>query len=162
MKNAIISQYKAALKMLMDVIEKCPDNLWDNRTYENGYWRIVYHSLFYTSFYLSKSDDKFIPWVKHLVNYNCLGLLDHDDKPIIITDVYSKADLTNYATSILNSIEVNVNNLDIDDGSGFYWLPMTKLELQLYNIRHIQHHTGQLTERLHQVGIKGIGWKGKG
>ena len=31
---------------------------------------------------------------------------------------------------------------------GFYWLPFNKLELQFYNIRHIQQHTGELYERL--------------
>lgn len=37
--------------------------------------------------------------------------------------------------------------------------PMNRLQLHLYNIRHLQHHVGQLTERLHQAGIKGIKWE---
>jgi hypothetical protein len=32
--------------------------------------------------------------------------------------------------------------------SRFAWIPLNKLELQFYNIRHIQHHTGELFERL--------------
>ncbi len=41
----------------------------------------------------------------------------------------------------------------LDADSGFYWLPFNKFELQLYNIRHIQHHTGQLTDRLRQAAM---------
>jgi hypothetical protein len=46
--------------------------------------------------------------------------------------------------------------------SGFYWLPMNKLELQIYNIRHIHAHAGELAERLSQrAGIE-IDWVGMG
>ena len=37
---------------------------------------------------------------------------------------------------------------------------MTTAELHLYSIRHIQHHIGQLIERLHQAGIQGFPWVG--
>ncbi|HNS50851.1 MAG TPA: hypothetical protein PKO09_06665 [Anaerolineae bacterium] len=33
-------------------------------------------------------------------------------------------------------------------GSGFHWLPFSKLELRHYSIRHLQQHTGELMERL--------------
>lgn len=42
----------------------------------------------------------------------------------------------------------------------FEWLPFEKLEHQLYNIRHTQHHTGQLAERLRSRIETGILWVG--
>jgi hypothetical protein len=48
----------------------------------------------------------------------------------------------------------------MDGPSGFYWIPMNKLELQFYNIRHLQHHTGELCERLGKTGAVEIGWIG--
>ncbi len=45
--------------------------------------------------------------------------------------------------------------------SGFFWLPFGKLELQFYNIRHLQHHTGELFERLGAVGVT-LDWVGRG
>ena len=33
-----------------------------------------------------------------------------------------------------------------------------KLELQLYNLRHLQHHTGQLIDQLRTVAQMGVGW----
>jgi uncharacterized damage-inducible protein DinB len=47
----------------------------------------------------------------------------------------------------------------MEEKSGFDWLPTNRMELHLYNIRHIQHHTGQLVERLRQNGVKGIRWE---
>ena len=37
-----------------------------------------------------------------------------------------------------------------DDGYDL-WLPFSRLELHLYNLRHIQHHTGQLSAYLRRV-----------
>jgi hypothetical protein len=141
----------------MDTIEKCPENLWENNTYASAYWRIVYHSLFYTALYLSESAESFIPWSGHIINYNCLGSLSNDNEPIIIDNSYSKGAMTDYAQSIYHSLDNVVTDLT-NNSSGFGWLPMSRLELHLYNIRHLQHHVGQLIERLHQNGIKGINW----
>jgi hypothetical protein len=158
MKKEIISQYKASLKMLKDTINKCPDNLWNNSEHENSYWRIVYHALFYTSLYLSKSINTFTPWKNHKDNYECLGSLTFDKKPVVINSSYSKEEMIEYLESIFDNCESFVNSTSLEDESGFPWLPMTKGELHLYNIRHIQHHAGQLIERLHNAGIKGINW----
>ena len=46
----------------------------------------------------------------------------------------------------------------LDAESGFSWLPMNKLELQFYNVRHLQLHTGQLCERLRTAHGIGIDW----
>jgi len=161
MKNAIISQYKASLAMLMDVMEKCPVDLWEDTTYESAYWRIAYHTLFFTDLYLSKNEQEFIPWAKHVKGHNNLGWLSPDKQPVVIIPVFSKADLKGYAETIFENIDLRVNNSD-DEDSGFSWLPMKKPELHIYNIRHIHHHIGQLTERLHQYGISGINWKRAG
>jgi hypothetical protein len=50
--------------------------------------------------------------------------------------------------------------LDLEAESGFNWLPFDKLELQIYNIRHIQQHTGELYERLGTSGSIELSWVG--
>jgi hypothetical protein len=47
----------------------------------------------------------------------------------------------------------------LDAASGFDWLPFTKFELQLYSIRHIQQHVGELMERLGERAME-IDWVG--
>jgi len=34
------------------------------------------------------------------------------------------------------------------------------MELHIYNIRHLQHHTGQLMDRLRTAGNIGVAWVG--
>lgn len=50
--------------------------------------------------------------------------------------------------------------VDLDAASGFHWLPFTKMELQIYSIRHIMMHTGELAEQLGQTGIQ-VDWVGR-
>ncbi|MBG0788360.1 MAG: hypothetical protein H0S79_24995, partial [Anaerolineaceae bacterium] len=47
-KQVIKSQYKAALAMLRQAIEKCPEALWTDASYQNPFWRVAYHTLIYT------------------------------------------------------------------------------------------------------------------
>ena len=55
-----------------------------------------------------------------------------------------------------------VEALDLDsDESGFPRYPIPKLEHQLVNIRHLQHHAAQLADRLRNqagVGVEWVGW----
>jgi hypothetical protein len=159
MKKELEEQYISALKMLDNVITLCPEKLWDDAVnYENTYWRIVYHTLFYTALYLAENVDSFTRWENHLPNYNRLGKVNDDDEPIVITTSYSKVELGDYLQSIYAGLTNNFDEHNFSNPSNFEWLPMTKLELHLYNLRHLQHHIGQLVERLHGNGITGVEW----
>lgn len=50
--------------------------------------------------------------------------------------------------------------LNLEAASGFEWLPFNKLELQIYSIRHIQQHAGELMERLGTRADAEIAWVG--
>src|SRR5262249_14149478 len=65
MRPILKSQYHAALAMLRDAVERCPDRLWASGDYRNPFWRIAYHVLYYTDFYLQPNADSFRPWEKH-------------------------------------------------------------------------------------------------
>ncbi len=63
--GSIARQYQAALKMLREAIELCPEELWLGAEYTNPFWRIVYHALFYTHLYVQPSEAEFQSWPKH-------------------------------------------------------------------------------------------------
>ncbi len=157
MKPELISQYRAALKMLESTIDKCPDHLWTDTSYESPYWQITYHSLHFTALYLSKNENAFIPWRDHRSGIHQLGKLS-GTQPDTVDKSYSKPDLKEYIAGICMRLEYQIDEQSLTDPSGFDWLPINKFELHLYNLRHLQHHTGQLIERLHQNGIRGIDW----
>ena len=157
-KNTIKSQYYGALEMLKLAIVNCPDSQWQNPAFKNQFWQTVYHVLFYTHLYLHPTEQEFVPWEKHKPELVSLGE-DQEKEPVT---PYSKEDILNYQQLCLEFMEAQVDALDLEAESGFYWLPFDKLELQFYNIRHVQQHTGELFERvsasedieLHWVGGK--------
>jgi hypothetical protein len=158
MTNELVSQYKAAVKMLENDIELCPNALWNDGSYKNIFWQIVYHTLHYTNLYLAESEESFIPWSKHIQNWHRFEHLNNEEMRGADALQYSKEELLSFAAQTAERIEIQVTEEDLYRLSGFEWLKITKLELHFYNLRHLQHHTGQLTERLQQHNIKGLSW----
>jgi hypothetical protein len=148
-REIIKSQYYASLEMLKQAICKCPESLWNNEDAKNKFWHTAYHALFYTHLYLQETEKEFIPWVKHRDLHQFLGPLPWPphDKPKI-GEPYNRDEILEYLALCQEEVDKQITSLKLDAESGFRWLPFNKLELQLYNIRHIQHHTGQLYDRL--------------
>jgi len=155
-KAAIKSQYCASLAMLRGAIEMCPDTLWEDDSYSNPFWRLAYHILIYTHFYLSSTEDDFIPWEKHEDGMQLLGPAAPDAEP------FSREEILDYLAICLDQVEKQVNAVELEADSGFHWLSFNKLALQFYNIRHIMQHTGELCERLGAHGEIEVGWVGMG
>ena len=81
---ALKSQYHAALKTLRLAIEACPDAKWNDPA--DGlapFWRVAYHTLFFTHFYLQKDEASFQPWALHQPDAHALSLIhwDHNRAP---------------------------------------------------------------------------------
>jgi hypothetical protein len=160
-KEIIRSQYRAALEMLGMAVTKCPQSLWNDPADKNKFWHIAYHALFYTHLYLAPSDKEFAPWVKHYDQYTSLKPKPSspDDKPQI-EKPYTKEEILEYLAVCRQQVEEKVAAADLEAESGFFWLPFSKLELQIYNIRHLQQHTGELMERLGTREHIDIDWVG--
>ena len=156
-----IAQYRAALAMLRAAVEACPKALWSRASDDNPFWQIAYHALFYTHLYLSHTEDEFEPWEKHVEGYPHLGRLPRPlrDEPKI-GDPYRMSDVLEYCDAIERRLADQVTSDRLDAASDFPWLSFTRSEVHVYNLRHIQHHAGQLIERLRQATGAGIEWIG--
>ena len=133
-KQVIQSQYLAALAMLKQVIVLCPEALWNAPGNQDEVWKKSYHVLFYTHLYLQKAEKDFVPWEKH-----------RDPRGDML---FTQAEVLEYLDFVEDQVLASIPSTDLQGDSGFSWLPFSKLELQFYNIRHIQQHTGELYERL--------------
>ncbi len=149
-QQIIRSQFLAALEMLRQTIEKCPENLWNDPTDKNKFGHVAYHALFYTHLYLQPAFEDFKPWPK-------CGDAHDLEKP---AESCTQEDILEYLTFCRQQVNEHVPQLNLEAGSGFYWLPMNKAELQIYNIRHLQQHTGELMERLWSRAEIEVGWVG--
>jgi len=158
---AILSQYQAGLRMLRQAIAKCPDSLWNDADDKNKFWHVGYHVLFYTHFYLSEREATFQPWAKFRPDQHFLGPQPFPPYRVpVIGEPYTQPDLLEYVALCLHRSEQAIPVLALDAPSGFDWLPMNKFELQIYNLRHLQQHTGELMERLGARANISVDWIG--
>jgi hypothetical protein len=157
-KAGIARQYHSSLTMLGKAIEACPEQLWLEGS-PNRFWHIAYHALFYTHLYLSPTEADFTFRPGHRFSSQFLDAAHWDPaEPSVLDNPYSQSELLAYVEFCFHEAETRTVTADLAAPSGFYWLALDKFELQLYNIRHIQHHTGQLIERLRTHASLGVSW----
>jgi hypothetical protein len=160
-RDIIRSQYQASLEMLKQVIAKCPESIWEDPGDKTKFWQIAYHVLFYTDLYLQGSVKEFVPWVKHRKDYQKIEpILASPNSQPENREPYSKQDILAYLDLCQQQVDEKTRQLNLEDESGFSWLPISKLELQIYNIRHIQQHAGELMERIGTRANIDVDWIG--
>jgi hypothetical protein len=153
--RAFSSQYLAALAMLEQVVTRCPPELWEDGEEDSRFWHIAYHSLFFTHLYLQESKAAFKPWSKHRHEYEALGMVrwPSPHKPEI-GEPYTQAEVLEFLASCRDLVFHQLPATDFAAPSGFDWLPFDKVELQVYNLRHLHQHIGELGGRLAAHGIE--------
>lgn len=142
LKSALSGQYLAGLAMLREVIERCPEAHWTEGKHPREFWRLAFHTLYYTHLYLEVRHEEFERWAKDPRT---------DDNAYIssIALPISKADLLEYCDLITARVGPQLARIDLDaPHSGFAWYDIPKLDHQILNVRHIQEHGGQLRDRL--------------
>ena len=146
-KQVIQSQYLAALAMLKQVIERCPETVWYDQNQKFKFWSKAYHTIFFVHLYLQNAEKDFVEWEKH-----------HDPDGDI---PFTKDEVLEYLAFAEKQVADRVPVTDLEAESGFHWYPVNKLELQFINIRHIQQHTGELYECLGiREKIEDLRWVG--
>lgn len=155
----ICSQYLASLAMLKQAIEKCPASLWDAPEDKTKFWHVAYHALFYAHLYLQPTLSAFVPWAKHRPEHHRFSQPGDPSTDLV---PYTQEEVLEYAAFCHQQVDAILPQLDLEGPSGFEWLPFNKLELQIYNIRHIQQHAGELMERLGTRANIDVDWVGRG
>ena len=126
---------------------RCPQEYWDGKIAKYTFWQVAYHTLFFVDLYLSRNEASF-----QLREF-------HPQRRVEFTDGYpsrrfDKRELTEYvALCRQKGVETLAFETpeSLEGESGFRWLQFSRGEAHLYNIRHIQHHTGQMSAFLRRV-----------
>lgn len=154
-KGIIWSQLGATLDMLENAIRACPDEVWSDpsrkpewRTHDVvGFWYVVYHTLFFTDFYLSG-----VPHAEFMppAPYNRDEL---DPAGLLPERPFPKDAMLHYLEHCRQRCRTAIETLDANSfhrattvGGRELSLP----ELCIYNLRHVQHHVAQLNLILRQ------------
>lgn len=155
-KDAIWNQFGAAIDMLVNVISNCDDTYYQSK---RSFFYIAFHSTIFLDYYLTFPPSDYTPTLPFtLVNSNdtafeSIGNLKPDR-------LYTKMEL-------MDSIELSrikckkriecltalsSNSERFIEGNTEDDMNYSVLEILLYNLRHTQHHVGQLNllQREHQ------------
>lgn len=151
MKRILAGQFEAGLCMLDDCLRACPDEYWDGVIGKYPFWHVAYHTLCFVDLYLSPGEaayasrDAFHP----------AGMKEFSEE--YPSRRFSRAELLAYAavcrTKIAEVLAADTAAA-LEADCGFHWLPISRGELHLYNIRHLQHHTGQLSAFLRRASVE--------
>lgn len=166
LRAALKSQYHAALAMLRQTVEQYPDELWlGDEAHVNAPWQLAYHALYFTHLYLQPELTHFQPWEGHQSEVQhedgIAGDLNPESPLPLIPEPYAKEQVLAYLGHCEAIVDGAVDALDLlGPASGFWWYPVPKLEHQLVNLRHVQHHTAQLADRLRNERGLGTRWVG--
>ncbi len=159
------SQYHAALATLRETVEQCPEDLWFSKEYENSFWQLAYHTLFFAHLYIQPNEAAFQPWEHHQADVQYPDGIPGRPKPgsklPLIPEPYTKEQVLAYWRFCDDLVDEAVDSIDLmSPDSGFHWYKVSKFEHQIINIRHIQHGAAQLADRLRSKLDIGINWVG--
>lgn len=146
MKESIWRQFGAAIDMLENAINACPENVWGNQPGYQEFWYITYHTLFWLDFYLSDSPDNFTPPTP-------FTLSEFDPEGAFPEKAYSKEEMLNYLEHGRQKCKKRIENLTDEKANQHFvtsWIDLGVLEMIFYNMRHVQHHAAQLNLLLRQ------------
>ncbi len=158
-RTIVRSQFSATLAMLEQCINQCPDGHWDDVIAKYPFWHVVYHTLCFVDCYLSPSNDAFVALVESRAaqpfNPQPLGMAELNEE--FPSRRFSRAEMIQYAAYCrgkMDRVLTSETDADLNGPSGFDWLKFSRGELHLYNVRHVQHHTGQLSAALRRAGVE--------
>ncbi|MES1213873.1 MAG: DinB family protein [Bacteroidota bacterium] len=149
--------------MLGNAIEICPEDYWDaNRKL----FYMAYHCLVFLDYYLTIPHRNFSsPLPYTIIAPENIPVDAIDD--LVPDRFYSKKELLQYLQSsrdkcyklIKGLTEEKLNEKWIEEEPGI--MNYSVLEILLYNMRHVQHHTAQLNLLLRQGINNAPGWIGR-
>ena len=156
--TGIWQQFGAAIDMLDDAISACPERLWSAVLWEDPedprygqFWWVAYHALSWLDLYLTGDYKGFAPPAPFV-----RGQLP--DQP------YTKEEILGYLAQCRQKCQAIIQGLTDEKAytiHKFDWMEPSYVEMQLYNMRHVQEHAAQLSLVLGQNGVSGPDWVAK-
>jgi len=149
MKKIFTGQLEAALAMLNDCVGQCPPEHWDGKIAKYTFWQVAYHTACYGDLYLSPSKEAF-----RLRNIHPQGWKEFEEE--FPSRRIEKTEILDYIAHCREKAGPAIaaeTRETLEGPSGYSWCPFSRAELHVYNIRHVQHHTGQLGVYLRRADV---------
>lgn len=158
----LAGQFDAALYMLDRSLRVATDADWDANVGTAPLRRVAYHVLFYVDYYLSPGDAAFSLRDLHAEGGDERG----DDPSPGLSREATLAYLATCRAKMHGQLAAETEE-SLRADCGFPRRTFCRAEMYVYNLRHLQHHTGGIQAYLRRThpGIartQEIPWRGKG
>lgn len=156
-KAVIESQFRAAIDMLGECIERCPEEHWATPVGTLPFWEVAYHALCWTDMYLSP---RLSAWRADKGTKNGDTPLHPTGRKEMWNEHpsrrFERAELRRYVQIVREKLDESLSRetaASLKGSSGFRWIKGPRAETYLYNLRHLSHHVGQLSAFLWRQGV---------
>jgi uncharacterized damage-inducible protein DinB len=146
-KRILADQFEAALCMLNQCIEACPPEHWEGKIANDTFRQVAYHTLFFVDFYLSPGEEAF-----RLRELHQRGGDERNPYPSVGLTKEETLAYVAVCRQKLTETLAGETRASLEGKSGFSYRLVSRGELHLYNLRHVQHHTGQLSAYVRRLG----------
>ena len=157
-------QFGAAIDMLGDALRDCPNELWENRLWEDrpdqwvaaglsAFWYLGYHALFWLDLYLTGAEEGFAPPAP----FDVVEMESGE----VLPRTYTREELLGYVEYCRRKCQETIGTLSKEEANRlcrFAWGELPFAELQLYSLRHVQEHGAQLRMFLGQQAGEATRW----
>jgi len=157
-RSAIRQQFHAAIDMLANAIEGCPESVWSGKG-RHAFWYLAFHVTFFLDLYLAPvGESEFQPPPP-------FGRWELEDDVVVPEPGHTKDELLGYVEHCrkrLDAVMAEMTDAWTVASCPFPFRAMSNGELLLYNMRHVQHHAAQLNLLLRQTTDSAPRWVSKG
>lgn len=163
-KTLITRQYEAALSMLKACVDRCPEAVWNSKGANYKFCQLVFHTLIFTDLYLGNEDEQtFRRQPYHLQHQDVFADYEEFEDQLPVR-LYEKPAILAYLEHCrTKAVEIMAGESEESlTGRAVPRPSLSRAELHVYNIRHIQHHTGQLSLRLRVDASEDMHWVSSG
>jgi len=167
--DVVWGQFGAAIDMLENAIRACPERVWTQPGAGSApFWYTALHALYFLDVYLDTSEEACVPPAPFAraddAPQGATGAACDDglaawarlDGLRLPAHPYTRDEVLGYLPHGRTKCVRALASMTLDDAAaaadGFPWLGLTRGELMLYNMRHVQHHAAQLNLLLRQGG----------
>lgn len=164
LKVILLRQLEAAMCTLRQCIDSCPMSEWDEAHDDAPFSQVLFHTLFYTDFYLEEGEEAFKAQSYHASRADMFRDYEElENRPAVW--LYTKSEVMDYFSFCLEKIRLRLAaddevSLLADSRLGSRVLP--RAEKYMILTRHIQHHAAQLGLVLQKPTGKNLAWISSG
>ncbi len=163
-KELTANQFEAAFCMLHAAIVRCPAEMWDAPVGNYLFCQVAFHALFYADYYLGPNEAAFREQAFHRDHQAFFGDYEEfeDRPPAARYEADAVAEYLAHCRQKARAVIAAETAESLSGPTGFARRNVTRAELHVYNMRHIQHHAAQLSLRLRlDAGVE-VPWVASG